>query len=697
MQNSQLKPITNTLKFIVFITLFFTLSGLIFKLMLWPGANVFFALGTFSFALLYLPVITFHIYTSQTEFRQRLNTVFIFLCILIVSIGTTFAFLNYPGAKALLQINKVIILGCILPYAIYHLFKSYKQPAFKTHALVLGVYFSAIFLSLIFIIGKGKINIRPILQHTEKIELQVRDYKSRNLQLRQYLMPLEFNNKQRFIALCKISDGLWNTTQHFKNSFVNTIDNQTLSDTAWFSGLDIKNKLEIYNQSKPNSILTLKQAIKQFNDSSALIYQTIKKEVAAQSVQINISDLKNEDGSIESWEQYYIFENYALIVFNTITGLQQELINAENLILLEFVNQVTAEQVHSQKQFKMLLQHNLDQVINEHKQKLEALHSAHEQRQKSLNQKNIELQSIKDQNTLMVLSIFIFLGLIAYVIFSNVQRKRLITTLHVQNQKIELQKTELIEKQHEILDSITYARRLQEAILPNKQVLSMHFKQCYIYYKPKAIVAGDFYWFEQKNDWIYVAVADCTGHGVPGAMVSMVGYNALQRALFEFNCIEPGALLDKARDLITDAFSNQKLETVKDGMDISLVAINKTQNTILWAGAHNPLWTLDVQGLHEIKATKQSVGFAFDPKPFSTHSIPYQENLYLFLFTDGMPDQFGGPNGKKMKYKLFSEHLIQMAQAESKNAVDILDQKFVDWMEHHEQIDDVCIIALQLK
>jgi len=128
---------------------------------------------------------------------------------------------------------------------------------------------------------------------------------------------------------------------------------------------------------------------------------------------------------------------------------------------------------------------------------------------------------------------------------------------------------------------------------------------------------------------------------------------------FEFNCVEPGAILDKARVLIAETFSNQKTETVKDGMDISLVAINKIQNTVLWAGAHNPLWTMDIHGLHEIKATKQSVGFAFDPKPFTTHAIPYQENLYIFLFTDGMPDQFGGAKGKKMKYKQFSELLMQ--------------------------------------
>lgn len=699
------KPVNNTLKFVIFITLFLSLCGLFFKLMYWPGASAFFAAGALFFTLLYMPLITVQICLTQPDIWKRVLTICQSVIIMILGIGFTFSFLRFPGAATLLQLNKGLILGLLLPYALYHLFVSYKQPVQKTHARVLLIYFLANMLTVVLLSGSGKISIRPILQQTQKVEQQVRDNKNRNLQIIQYLTPLQFNNKPRFIAMRNITNKLWQHTQQFKIHLVNSVDQKAIPDTAWFSAVDIEHKQDYENTlallfsnlndtANPCNIKVLKQHIRCFNDTCAQIYNAIKKDAALKPIQINIESIKNEDGSTESWEQYYLLESPALSVCNIITDLQNEILNAEYQVLLEFVNQAT-QHLQTQQQFKHLLQHNINHVLQEQAQKLKDLNTAHENRQNTLNRQTKELQTVKDQNTLMILSIIIFLGLIAYVIFSNIQRKRLNTKLHAQNQKIEFQKTELLEKQHEILDSITYARRLQEAILPNKQAMALHFKQCEIYYKPKAIVAGDFYWFEQKQDWIYIAVADCTGHGVPGAMVSMVGYNALQRAVFEFNCVEPGAILDKARVLIAETFSNQKTETVKDGMDISLVAINKIQNTVLWAGAHNPLWTMDIHGLHEIKATKQSVGFAFDPKPFTTHAIPYQENLYIFLFTDGMPDQFGGAKGKKMKYKQFSELLMQTSQI--KNAVEVLDQKFKEWMQQYEQIDDVCVIILQLK
>ncbi|MBA4239813.1 MAG: hypothetical protein C0448_03750 [Sphingobacteriaceae bacterium] len=257
------------------------------------------------------------------------------------------------------------------------------------------------------------------------------------------------------------------------------------------------------------------------------------------------------------------------------------------------------------------------------------------------------------------------------------------------------QKEILEEKQKEIIDSITYAKHLQEAILPTEKIVKDFLPESFIFYKPKDIVAGDFYWFEHKEDLIFIAAADCTGHGVPGAMVSVVCSNALNRVVKEFNTTNPGAILDKTRELVLETFVRSDKD-VKDGMDISLCCINSKTKQLLWSGANNPLWYIQNNEMKEITANKQSVGKTEDPKPFITHQIQLQKGDSIYLFTDGYADQFGGPKGKKLKYKPFKELLFQNSNLPLENQKQKLEQTFNDWKLDLEQVDDVCVIGVRL-
>ncbi|MGZ6539853.1 MAG: PP2C family protein-serine/threonine phosphatase, partial [Bacteroidia bacterium] len=175
------------------------------------------------------------------------------------------------------------------------------------------------------------------------------------------------------------------------------------------------------------------------------------------------------------------------------------------------------------------------------------------------------------------------------------------------NKEIELQKRLIEVHQKEIIDSITYAKRIQDAILPPDDFIKAKLPDTFVLYKPKDIVAGDFYWMEQVNDTIIIAAADCTGHGVPGAMVSVVCSNALNRAVKEFNLSNTGAILDKATDLVIETFEKSP-DMVQDGMDISLLSINKVNHQIQWSGANNPLWYFNEAELKAISADKQPIG-----------------------------------------------------------------------------------------
>jgi len=267
--------------------------------------------------------------------------------------------------------------------------------------------------------------------------------------------------------------------------------------------------------------------------------------------------------------------------------------------------------------------------------------------------------------------------------------------IEIQKQSLE-QKNLLIElKQEEIIASITYAKRLQEAILPPIEFVNANLKNNFIYYQPKDIVAGDFYWAEKVGDKFFIAAADSTGHGVPGAMVSVVCSNALNRTIKEFKLTETGKILDKTRDLVLETFEKSEKD-VKDGMDISLLCIDSETKKIFWSGANNPLWYIEDNKLHEIKADKQPIGKVDNPKPFTTHQINHKENTTFYLFTDGFADQFGGPNGKKFKYKQFSDLLIKHNNLSAEQKANIINKTFLDWKGDLEQVDDVCVIGIKL-
>jgi serine phosphatase RsbU (regulator of sigma subunit) len=198
-----------------------------------------------------------------------------------------------------------------------------------------------------------------------------------------------------------------------------------------------------------------------------------------------------------------------------------------------------------------------------------------------------------------------------------------------------------------------------------------------------------------EQESIYIAAADCTGHGVPGAMVSVVCSNSLDRAVKEFGITEPGKILDKVRELVVSTFEKSESE-VKDGMDISLCRINMNKMELQWAGANNPLWLIQNNILNEIKANKQPIGKTDRPLPFSTHMIKIERNDHIYLFTDGYADQFGGSKGKKFKYKQFQEQLFSTSGKKPEEQMNILDSKIEQWRGNLEQVDDILVIGIRI-
>jgi len=285
------------------------------------------------------------------------------------------------------------------------------------------------------------------------------------------------------------------------------------------------------------------------------------------------------------------------------------------------------------------------------------------------------------------------------IIFSSIAGLLLVTIFYVFlfNRFNVTRKQKLIieEKQKEITDSITFAKRLQTAILPPENYWKNHLLKSFVLYQPKDIVSGDFYWLENVNNLVLFAAADCTGHGVSGAMVSVVCSNALNRTVKELGITEPAKILDKTRELVLETFE-KSYEEVKDGMDISLCCLNTKTNELLWSGANNPLWYIRENNLHEIKGDKQPIGQNDNPKPFTTHKIELQKGDTVYIFTDGYADQFGGERGRKFMHKPLKELLLSIQNKSINEQKEVLYQNFTNWKKNTEQTDDVLVIGFKI-
>jgi serine phosphatase RsbU (regulator of sigma subunit) len=299
-------------------------------------------------------------------------------------------------------------------------------------------------------------------------------------------------------------------------------------------------------------------------------------------------------------------------------------------------------------------------------------------------------------------------------------------TVEERTHEVVEQKEIIEEKQKEILDSIEYALRIQTAILPPQKIVKQHLENSFILYKPKDIVAGDFYWMEtvqladeriselanenkfknnqlinpSANQLILFAACDCTGHGVPGAMVSVVCHNALNRAVHEFGLTTPAAILDKTAEIVVENFAKSE-EEIKDGMDISLCALNfnKVSNIVKvelqWAGANNPLWLIRNGEFEETKADKQPIGMNEDHHPFTNHTFNLEKGDTIYIFSDGFADQFS-PADKKLMKKNFKNVLLNIQDKNMQEQHTYLNTFIENWKGTMEQTDDILVIGVKV-
>jgi serine phosphatase RsbU (regulator of sigma subunit) len=697
------------LRILIWVAIVPSLLGEFFKIMHWPGAGLLLIIGAFTFALFYLPLFALENYKYQQTRKEKASLIAQTFVVLLFSIGFLFKIMHWPGAGVFFYFNTVLLFFIILPYSLVKLKRSFKLGLDRTHHLLLVIYFFSHTITALFNSSSGKINVGAVLQQGLNTEEALRTATSRNKQLYLNLNSTSIDKNSALLLkvnkLRVLTDSTIKYITDLKSHLLVSAENipKTQADTLSClyiqntGNYDIPSRILIgseYSLKKDKySAYKLKSMINTYRDSLLGMLQEQNRAIIAEGLNLSTDNYKTVEGELVSWEMTNFFNLPLLHVFNTLTNIQYEIKNAEYQSQTDIINSQSKDL--NTALFSQIADLNSKFESAKKQEEIEKLKGENEKGMEMLSAKGVELDETKQTIVFFILVVILFVILIFFIIRSNYLRKQTNKTLVQQKEIIESQKHLVEEKQKEIIDSISYAKRLQEAILPPQKFVNEHVAENFILYKPKDLVAGDFYWAETIGDTFFIAAADSTGHGVPGAMVSVVCSNALNRAVKEFGNTVPGKILDKTRELVLETFE-KSVSDVKDGMDISLLSIDAKNKKIFWSGANNPLWYIQDNELKEIKADKQPIGKTEIPTPFTTHSIEFKTNTTFYLFTDGFADQFGGEKGKKFKYKQLSDLFVKNNSLSQKDQKNIIDKAFEDWRGDLEQVDDVCVIGIKI-
>ncbi|MFO0358517.1 MAG: SpoIIE family protein phosphatase [Sphingobacteriaceae bacterium] len=300
------------------------------------------------------------------------------------------------------------------------------------------------------------------------------------------------------------------------------------------------------------------------------------------------------------------------------------------------------------------------------------------ERQSSL----IELQS--KERTFLIYGILIAVLLLSISIYAFLQKQK-------SNQIISKQKKLVEEKQLEILDSIHYAKRIQNTLITNKAFIDASIPNNFIYFQPKDIVSGDFYWATQKDNKFYIAVCDSTGHGVPGAFMSLMNITFLNEAINQKNIVEVDEVFNYVREKLIE---NLGKDGQKDGFDGILLCLDRSKQELNYVAANNSPILISKNEMIKLPCNKMPVGMGERSEKFTKQNVPINKGDKLYLYTDGFADQFGGLKEKKFMYKQLNELLLNSVELSLSEQRDLLHRTFEHWKGDHEQVDDVCVIGI---
>ncbi len=407
------------------------------------------------------------------------------------------------------------------------------------------------------------------------------------------------------------------------------------------------------------------------------------------NIYFQMGDYKNAETYLLSAYDYALKANYQELLLSTsklLVDLNMKLGKPEKAGIYQIKYYTVKDSINNLEKLAKISEMETDRAL----EKLEL------EKEKQLEISNIKNEQKRKQQNIIIGSVMFFLILV--LIFSVIIFKRFKVSrkqneiIGMKNAELENKNQLIEEKQKEILDSIHYAKRIQSALLAHKDFIDSNLKENFVLFKPKDIVSGDFYWAASKNDNFYLAACDSTGHGVPGAFMSLLNIGFLGEAIKEKSILEPHKIFNYVRERLIESISK---EGQKDGFDGILICIDKKNKKVTYAAANNAPVVIRAGKLIELECDRMPVGKGELEQSFTLYDFDFKPSDRFYLYTDGFPDQFGGPKGKKFMYKRFNELLVSLSTKTLNEQSNSLTNEFNSWKGDLEQIDDVCVIGVK--
>ncbi len=714
----------------------FLLNGILFKTLHWPTAQIQMILAVFIFTFGYLPLQLHNQWRKAGTRLQKSYAVIRFATFFTILCGFVFKIQHLPGGFIILAAGTFLLPSYLLFYFILRMKNQGKVP-FMVSDLLIAVIAYSIWLFVNSVMISPSAMEGYIMMEDQYIQMNAGIESANNLifgSIDSLSGNIDASIMVSILELKQLGDQCTTTTDSIKEDFYMSIlggyykkgSNHYRLGAGTLSEVGEVNEYFIEGENGTH----IKETIDHYRERALEIANRYNISSGSIGLGLETADMVSLDGYTQSWVNHSFEDVSASSVIINLSFLKQMVLLTESAVLNAVISQMdlSEETILLQE----LAARESDRAIQLTKKEI-----AQVKQQKALQEAQLE-QSLMETKQNQMMAIFAFGGVALVLVLFSIstrayvrkqkdnkklsEQKDQITkkneALNHRNEEISSQRDEIeaqrdeieaqrdmvvkqkeqIEKTHNaISESIDYATRLQESILPNTDLLLEHFADHLVLFRPKLKVSGDFYWWSEVENQVIIAVADCTGHGVPGAFMSMLGVSLLREIVNKEFITQPGVILRRLRkEVIRSLDQKGDIGEQKDGMDMALVTINTDTLKCEYAGANNPIYLVRDQQLTEYKPDRMPISYYFKMGRFTTHEIQLQPGDQIYLFSDGYADQFGGKNRKKYKYKAFKELLIENTGAHMYQQHKALLETIVEWQGDFEQIDDMVILGIRI-
>jgi serine phosphatase RsbU (regulator of sigma subunit) len=702
----------------------------------WPGSSLMLGISMLVFNLGYFPLQLILDYRKAGSPLERIYLVFRFLTLFIAIFAFVFKIQHWPGASLLIYLSSYLIPLLILFYFYMRIRQKGELP-FHWKDLILAVLAYIIHIY----VAKSQVSTSVVEGYVileEELSKLNAGLQTSNQMVYSSMDTARVTDNgeliEAFHTLRELSNGIYHMTDTLRSGFIDSFYDNPLDETFEMA-TSTPSLLASNSDSSPYFIYhprgsALKSALANYMSAIRKICEMHQLPASLIGTGFDLEDITDRWGNSISWEDHMFSWKPIASVITSLSWINQIVLLTERGMQNQLYTLLGDRETSHLLQQLVVGESKLAMDLKENE--ILRIRQQKELQKIQLDKSQTELDQ-RNAITAMALGGIVFVLVLltistrAFMLKQKDNKELAIQKdeiseqnreLSLRNEEILAQRDEIeaqrdeIEAQrnlvfeqkeqielthHEISSSMDYAMRLQDTILPSLALLEEHFSGHMVFYRPKQKVSGDFYWWTKSGSSLILAVADCTGHGVPGAFMSLLGAGLLKEIVNTEGITEPGRILDRLRKEVISALCQQgSMGEQKDGMEMAVLTINPKTRKCQYAGAKSPLYLVRRSKLKIYRPNPMPVSWYEEMLPFDTVDIPLESNDQLYLFSDGYPDQFGGETRKKFKYKAFRQVLTEHADLSMQRQQQVLSDTIREWQGNQEQTDDMVIIGIKI-